>query len=99
MTPKTKRRNRHAPLPRVPAPRSHAGATRVVRLVPRRAATRPAEPAEASTPGCVKCGSQFIVLEPAFVHCRYCGNMQRLVSGSLLAQEEFELRSGLRLAC
>ncbi len=47
---------------------------------------------------CAKCGSTFIVREPAFIHCRYCGSMHRIPAGSLLAQEEFELRSGLRLA-
>jgi hypothetical protein len=53
-----------------------------------------------SAPGdrCVKCDSGFIVREPAFIHCRYCGNMARVPTGSLLDQEEFELRSGLRLA-
>jgi hypothetical protein len=58
------------------------------------------EAARAATPanGCVKCGSVFVVREPAFVHCRYCGNMARIPSGSLLEQELFELRSGLRLA-
>jgi len=48
--------------------------------------------------GCAKCGSLFIAREPAFVHCRYCGSMRRITSGSLLEQELFELRSGLRLA-
>ena len=52
----------------------------------------------APSDGCVKCGSGFIVREPAFVHCRYCGNMARIPTGSLLEQELFELRSGLRLA-
>jgi hypothetical protein len=47
---------------------------------------------------CIKCDSGFIVREPAFIHCRYCGNMARVPTGSLLDQELFELRSGLRLA-
>ena len=47
---------------------------------------------------CVKCGSTFIVREPAFVHCHYCGNMARIANASLGAQELFELRLGLRLA-
>ena len=38
------------------------------------------------------------VIEPLFVHCRYCGSLSRRTDGSMLAQEEFELRSGLRLA-
>ena len=48
--------------------------------------------------GCVKCGSTFIEIEPAFVHCRYCGSLYRIRGTSLLAQEEYEMRSGLRLA-
>jgi hypothetical protein len=47
---------------------------------------------------CVKCGSTFVGFEPAFVHCHYCGKTARIAGGSLLAQEEYELRSGLRLA-
>jgi DNA-directed RNA polymerase subunit RPC12/RpoP len=50
------------------------------------------------TPACAKCGSTFVDHEPAFVHCRYCGAMARIANRSLLAQEEFELRSGLRVA-
>jgi hypothetical protein len=67
----------------------------VVKL-PRR---RPPERAsDASTDGCAKCGSRFLVIEPLFVHCRYCGSLSRRTNGSMVAQEEFELRSGLRLA-
>jgi hypothetical protein len=47
---------------------------------------------------CVKCGSTFIIHEPAFIHCHYCGNMARIANASLGAQELFELRLGLRLA-
>ena len=47
---------------------------------------------------CVKCGSTFIVREPAFIHCHYCGSMARIANASLGAQELFELRLGLRLA-
>src|SRR2546422_11772278 len=47
---------------------------------------------------CVKCNSTFVGREPAFIHCFYCGKMARIASGSLLAQEEFEMRSGLRIA-
>jgi hypothetical protein len=46
----------------------------------------------------MKCGSLFIEIEPAFVHCRYCGSLSRIRGTSLLAQEEYEMRSGLRLA-
>jgi hypothetical protein len=75
-----------------------AVAGRVVTLAPLRAA-RTVPPEAALDPRrCRKCGSAFVVHEPAFVHCRYCGAMTRLPHGSLLAQEEFELRSGLRLA-
>jgi hypothetical protein len=38
------------------------------------------------------------MLEPAFLHCLYCGSLTRIAGGSLLAQELFEIRSGLRLA-
>ncbi len=47
---------------------------------------------------CPKCDSGFVTREPAFLHCRYCGNMARIARGSLLDQELFERRSGLRLA-
>ena len=47
---------------------------------------------------CVKCNSTFVGREPAFIHCFYCGKMARIAGGSLLAQEEFEMRSGLRIA-
>lgn len=50
------------------------------------------------TNACVKCGSTFIVYEPAFIHCRYCGKMARIANASLGTQELFELRLGLRLA-
>jgi hypothetical protein len=70
------------------------GTAHVVAFRSRLDAARAAMPAN----GCVKCGSVFVVREPAFVHCRYCGNMARIPSGSLLEQELFELRSGLRLA-
>ena len=47
---------------------------------------------------CVKCNSTFVGREPAFIHCYYCGKMARIANASLLAQEEFEMRSGLRIA-
>ena len=47
---------------------------------------------------CVKCNSTFVGREPAFIHCFYCGTMARIANASLLAQEEFEMRSGLRIA-
>ena len=47
---------------------------------------------------CVKCHSTFIGREPAFIHCYYCGKMARIANASLLLQEEFEMRSGMRVA-
>ena len=47
---------------------------------------------------CPKCKSRFIEREPAFLHCKYCGNMARIVDGSLMDQDTFERRSGLRIA-
>jgi hypothetical protein len=47
---------------------------------------------------CPKCKSGFIEREPAFLHCKYCGNMARIVDGSLMDQDVFERRSGLRIA-
>ncbi len=85
------------PQRRVPAttPRPPRRTARVVRLPVRRVEERRA-PAPALA--CPRCASLFIVVEPAFVHCRYCGGMTRIHAGSLLEQELFELRSGLRLA-
>jgi hypothetical protein len=68
-----------------------AGSRRVVHRV------RPKSAAD-GTLRCPKCESRYIVLEPAFVHCRYCGHLSRITGGSLLEQELFEMRSGLRLA-
>jgi hypothetical protein len=73
----------------------HELQAKIVKLTPRRLLERVNR---ASGGGCIKCGSHFIEVEPAFVHCRYCGNMSRIRGASLLAQEEWELRSGMRLA-
>jgi hypothetical protein len=72
---------------------------RVIRLTPehtlRRAAKRfLAEPGN----NCPKCASTFVRREPAFIHCRFCGNLARIANASLVDQELYELRSGLRLA-
>jgi len=77
-----------------------AGANgKVVRLSPERFLARAARRfLPAPTDQCEKCGSTFVAREPAFVHCRYCGKMARLADASLLDQELFELRSGLRIA-
>jgi hypothetical protein len=72
---------------------------RVLRLSPERALARASKHfLAAATDRCPKCRSSFVGREPAFVHCRCCGAMARIATGSLLAQELFELRSGLRLA-
>jgi hypothetical protein len=69
---------------------------KIVRLVPRRLLDRVrAAKGEPDRGGCHKCGSHFIEVEPAFVHCRYCGSLSRIRGASLLAQEEYELRSGV----
>jgi hypothetical protein len=47
---------------------------------------------------CSKCSSTYVNWEPAFVHCRHCGKLARVARASLVAQEEFEMRSGLRSA-
>ena len=77
------------------APEPHEIQAKIVKLTPRRLLERVNR---AHGGGCIKCGSHFIEIEPAFVHCRYCGNMSRIRGASLLAQEEWELRSGMRLA-
>ncbi|HYE89745.1 MAG TPA: hypothetical protein VEA38_01940, partial [Terriglobales bacterium] len=70
--------------------------TKVVLLTPERMLERAARRfLPERTPTCTKCGSAFVDHEPAFVHCRYCGSIARIANRSLLAQEEFELRSGL----
>ena len=73
----------------------HELQAKIVKLTPRGLLERVNR---ATGGGCIKCGSHFIEVEPAFVHCRYCGNMSRIRGASLLAQEEWELRSGMRLA-
>lgn len=74
-------------------------ATKVVLLTPERVLERAARRfLSERTNACTKCGSTFIDHEPAFVHCRYCGCIARIANRSLLEQEEFELRSGLRVA-
>jgi len=72
---------------------------KIVRLVPRHLLER-VVPGRAGDHrgGCHKCGSLFIEIEPAFVHCRYCGSLSRIHGASLVAQEEWEQRSGMRLA-
>lgn len=70
----------------------------VIALAPARTLARARQEIVASRPHCPKCGSAFVQREPAFLHCHYCGHLARIPAGSLLAQELFELRAGLRLA-
>jgi len=79
-------------------PRRRTG-TKVVLLTPERVLERASRRfLPERTSECMKCGSAFVAHEPAFVHCRYCGAIKRIAHRSLAAQEEFELRSGLRVA-
>ena len=87
-TPVARKKKSSAKPPRARPSESHAPRAKIVRM-PRRAVEHV---------GCMKCGSLFVEIEPAFVHCRYCGSLSRIRGTSLLAQEEYEMRSGLRLA-
>ena len=80
--------------PGQPEPATRRPGARIVPFAAARAAVRRAHDPNR----CDKCDSTFIVREPAFVHCRYCGAMSRVHGGSLLDQQEFEMLSGLRLA-
>lgn len=85
--------------PRRRAARPLAVQAKIVRLVPRRLLERVVRgQAGEAGGGCHKCGSLFVEIEPAFIHCRYCGSLSRIHGASLLAQEEWEQRSGMRLA-
>jgi len=85
--------------PRKRAARSLAVQAKIVRLVPRHLLERVVRgQAGEAGGGCHKCGSLFVEIEPAFIHCRYCGSLSRIHGASLLAQEEWEQRSGMRLA-
>jgi len=71
----------------------------VLPLTPERVLRRAAKRFVDDAPDrCAKCGSTFVGREPAFIHCFYCGKMARIANASLLDQELFEIRSGLRLA-
>jgi hypothetical protein len=98
-TPQARSRKTGARPARRRAPKAAAVPVKIVRLVPRRLQERATRAASGSSAGgCVKCGSHFLEIEPAFIHCRYCGSLSRIRGASLLAQEEYEMRSGLRLA-
>jgi hypothetical protein len=97
-TPTPRKRGTEAKPARKRAARARVEHAKIVRFVPRRLHERVRAQNGQSSGGCHKCGSHFIEVEPAFVHCRYCGSLSRIRGASLLAQEEYELRSGLRLA-
>jgi hypothetical protein len=79
--------------------RARSTTGRVVELMARRALVVAARQLlRDRTDRCTKCGSTFITHEPAFVHCHYCGRMHRVANASLMEQEIFEIRLGLRLA-
>lgn len=91
-----------------PAPRARAAGVEAAGARPARVIVLPPERVLAAhrkkllvrrTDRCTKCSSAFVVQEPAFVHCCYCGHMMRIIGASMSEQEVFELRSGLRLAC
>ena len=65
------------------------------RVVPLRA---PRPILAADTDHCPKCESGYVTREPAFLHCHFCGNMAPIARGSLMDQELYERRSGLRIA-
>ena len=70
---------------------------RVIELVHARPAERRAKPAPPErVTRCTKCTSTFIEHEPAFVHCKYCGNMMKVDNAMLMEQDTHEMRSGLR---
>jgi len=84
---------------RAPSPAGARGRVLTLTLTPERMLERATRRfLKQPTDACVKCGSTFIVREPAFIHCHYCGAMFRIANASLGAQELFELRLGLRLA-
>ena len=88
---RTKRKRRPAPGP-LPGPR-------VIPLTPERMLQHAARRfVDATATRCSKCDSTFVMREPAFLHCYYCGKMARIANASLMVQEEFEMRSGLRVA-
>ena len=92
-TPTARKGKTVAKSPRKRAGKAIEAQAKIFRFVPRHLL----EQVESSR-GCHKCGSLFVEVEPAFIHCRYCGSLSRIRGASLLAQEEWEMRSGMRLA-
>jgi hypothetical protein len=71
----------------------------VIRLTADHTLQRAAKRFVAGSPTrCPKCDSTYIGREPAFIHCRLCGKLARIVDAPLELQELWELRSGLRIA-
>ena len=98
-TPTASNRRTVARSPRKRTAKPLVAQAKIVRLVPRRLLERVVRgQAGEGGGGCHKCGSLFVEIEPAFIHCRYCGSLSRIHGASLLAQEEWEQRSGMRLA-
>lgn len=98
-TPTASHRRTVARGPRKRVAKPRVAQAKIVRLVPRHLLERVVRgQAGESGGGCHKCGSLFVEIEPAFIHCRYCGSLSRIHGASLLAQEEWEQRSGMRLA-
>jgi heterodisulfide reductase subunit A-like polyferredoxin len=69
---------------------------RVIDLVQARSDRRWRTVVEERVSRCTKCTSTFVQHEPAFVHCRFCGNMMRVAGAAVMDQDTYELRSGLR---
>ena len=74
-------------------------AEKVIRLTPEHGLRRAAKRFLSGTAmECPKCGSPHVGREPAFLRCRSCGKLARIVNAQLAEQAQFELRSGLCLA-
>jgi hypothetical protein len=70
---------------------------RVIDLLPARGADRRWKTVvDKRVSACTKCSSTFVQHEPAFVHCRFCGNMMRVAGAAVMEQDTYEMRSGLR---
>ena len=87
-----------APMKKLPAAKATLRGAPPALLIPFPSRRARADAPSDGRPRCARCGSAWVDLEPAFLHCRYCGTMTRIPAGSLADQELFELRSGLRLA-
>lgn len=75
---------------------SRTDGARVIDLHARPPDRRAKTEVQGRVPRCTKCESTFVEHEPAFVHCKYCGNMMRVAGATLIDQDTYELRSGLR---